>query len=848
MNHPRVFRFARAVALVVSATSFASAAPAEVTVFANGRAALPILTPANPAPEEAEAAALLARVLREAGGARFTIRAERANDRRGIFVGATAAARRRLPQIDASAIHLDRDGFRIVVQRDRIFIQGAEPWGTRFAASWFLQRHAGVHWFMPGPLGESIPRFDRLAVPVGGETREPAWLSREFWGLGPGGEEWAALNGLRRRFAFSHNLMNVVTPELAREHTDWFPVIDGERVQPAPGDGRWQPDLTREDVAAHAAAVAARHFDAKPADASFALGVNDSIRFDQSDATRAVVEPLRWHRGFPDYSDLVFGFMNRAAAALDPRWRDRKLGALAYFWAENTPRFPVHPRVLPYLTTDRSQYYDAGYAADDLALIRAWCASGAETVGIYDYTYGARFLVPRIYHGAMIRALAAAHTIGARGYFAEMNSHWGFDAFKAWVSARVLWDSDSDRAALEDEFFNGFYGAAAGEMRRFFTQCEERWMEQGGRPYWLKFYDGEDQALLFPPAVCAELRATLERAAVAAGSESVRARVGLTSRAFAVTEAFVAFDATRREVQRAAFCADAASGHAAYSVAEAVGGDSRCSRMGGITGGVNTDGDPGPLLERYAEKRAALEAAFEAARADEFPAMGDMPLDPFTRNDPRPTLAWRHLQRCEPGLCSHLAALEDSPIVAGARLLAGRDMPNLAANGSFELEGEPMRPEFLFLRYGALPLAWRCQAMPTEHGRVAVIETDAHAGARALRVEGAWDTEVFRWIPALPGRIYVLTGWLRGRVSPGNKSALVLSFRDADNKPVGEHRMQALPAGRTDGWTELALADHAPVDAAWVGLGVSVARQVDGDWSEADDVQLRCVNPALNLQ
>jgi hypothetical protein len=430
-------------------TVAAHAAPTEVTIFAGGRAALPILTPANPTPEEAEAAALLARVLGEAGGVELVVRRESWFTRSGIYVGDTRAARKKLPPFDAGT---DRDGFRIVVQSGRIFIQGAEPWGTRFGASWFLQRRAGVRWFMPGPLGESIPQMDSLAVPIGGEVREPAWLSREFWGLGPGGDEWAALNGLRRRFAFSHNLSTVFPPELADKHPEWFPILDGGRLRPIPGDHRWQPDLTREDVAAHAADIAARHFVENPRAASFALGVNDSVRFDQSDATRAVVEPLRWHRGFPDYSDLVFGFMNRAAESLGDRAPGMRLGALAYFWAENTPQFPVHPRVLPYLTTDRSQFYDAGYKAADLALIRAWCASGAETVGIYDYSYGSRFLVPRIYHREMIGAIAAAHTIGARGYFAEMNSHRGFDAFKGWATARTLWDGEADCGALGTSF------------------------------------------------------------------------------------------------------------------------------------------------------------------------------------------------------------------------------------------------------------------------------------------------------------------------------------------------------------------------------------------------------------
>jgi hypothetical protein len=369
-------------------------------------------------------------------------------------------------------------------------------------------------------------------------------------------------------------------------------------------------------------------------------------------------------------------------------------------------------------------------------------------------------------------------------------------------------------------------------MQRFFELCEERWMGQGGEPYWLRFYDGEHQSALFPPEVCAELRSILDRAVAAAGSETVRARIELTSRAFAVTEAFVEFDAARRDVQRAAN-----------------GGGGAVSddwRPGALTGRVDAVADPGPLIGRYGAAEARLSAAFAVARSGEFPAMSEMPLDPFKRNDPRPTLAWRHLKGCAVDSCVHLEGLGDSPVVAGARLLARRDMPNLAANGSFELEGAPMRPEFLFPRYGTLPLAWRCQAMPTERGRVAVVETDAHAGKRALRVEGAWETEVFGWIPALPGRTYVLTGWLRGRVSHGNASALVLGFLDSDNKPVGEHRLRSLPAGRTDDWIEIALSERAPAEAAWVGFGVSASRQTGGDWLEADDVSLRCVKPELS--
>jgi hypothetical protein len=57
-------------------------------------------------------------------------------------------------------------------------------------------------------------------------------------------------------------------------------------------------------VAEYAATQAAEAFARAPGRASFSIGMNDSVRFDQGDGTRALVEPLRYFRGMPDYSPL----------------------------------------------------------------------------------------------------------------------------------------------------------------------------------------------------------------------------------------------------------------------------------------------------------------------------------------------------------------------------------------------------------------------------------------------------------------------------------------------------------------------------------------------------------------
>src|SRR5208283_212821 len=123
----------------------------------------------------------------------------------------------------------------------------------------------------------------------------------------------------------------------------------------------------------------------------------------------------------------------------------------------------------------------------------------------------------------------------------------GFDGFKAWAMAQLLWDQELTLPGLEDDFFHGYYGPAQAPMRRFFEACQAQWTGQGGAPFWLKFYGQEDQALLFPLETCVRLRAMLAEAGRLAAVESAcAARVDLASRDFAVTEAYVAFDSERR--------------------------------------------------------------------------------------------------------------------------------------------------------------------------------------------------------------------------------------------------------------------------------------------------------------
>lgn len=196
-------------------------------------------------------------------------------------------------------------------------------------------------WFTPGDMGREEGR--RIAE-YGGLPSDVvrSFLTRSLSGVENGdGGAWARFNGLTPRLEFSHNLGRVFPPELYDTHPEFFPLEDGQRLRPRKGTGWWNPDISTPAAAAFAADKAREHFAKHPEAVSFALGVTDGLIYGESPELQALTNPLRWFRERPDYSNLVFTFMNRTAAAFATTHPDKYLGTLAYYWAENTPDFPL---------------------------------------------------------------------------------------------------------------------------------------------------------------------------------------------------------------------------------------------------------------------------------------------------------------------------------------------------------------------------------------------------------------------------------------------------------------------------------------------------------------------------
>lgn len=342
-------------------------------------------------------------------------------------------------------------------------------------------------------------------------------------------------------------------------------------------------------------------------------------------------------------------------------------------------------------------------------------------------------------------------------------------------------------------------------------------MSQRGTPRWLKYYEQEDQALLFPAETCGKLRRFLEGAAAAAKTPGEAIRVKETARAFDVTEAYVRFDGLRRAL-----------------------------------GNSHQDTLPSPdaladSVSKFVRLRENVYQKMTAASVGGMPAMVGSALAGVMRNDPIPRLLWLAGDRnpSEPhriltvvGVSKNesrwwsIAAMSESP---NSRMLR-----NLMENSAFLLDEVKLKePRFLYPKFGILPLKWRVQAMPTENGRMAIVDNFADTLKKAIRIGGAYDAQLFQWYPVESGRTYFVEAQLRGNSSPGNDAALFLTFVDGAGKSIGTGEMQSLPKGVTKDWRTMVLADQAPSGAKWVGVGVGASGQDSDDWLETAGIELK---------
>ncbi len=453
---------------------------------------------------------------------------------RPIYIGMCSPVKKAL---GVDRYGLDRDAYAVIVREDAVMLAGRTPWATFWAVCQFLEDHVGVRWLIPGPLGEDVPEHDRITVEPMRKVYSPAILSRLWSGAHYGGD-WSLRQRIHGRYQFHHNLNRVFRREMFAEHPEYFPQHGDIRYEPGEGDHGWQPCMTDPGGTAHAAQVAREYFEAHPLAESFSYGINDGHGYCDCKDCLKIHRPIEeWHGFSGERSVQYYTWLNRVAANLERDHPDKMLGCLAYSAVILPPAdMQLHPNIIPYLTSNRADYWDAQFRRQDQELLRRW-SEVTEQMGIYDYAYGMGFAIPRIYNHLFQEAIQFAVDQGVKGFYAEVYPNWGLDGHKLYVMSRVLWNPDVDIDAITDDWNERMFREAAEPMKKYFALCEWTWRENnfGGGRWNYRLAADPRQFLIFPPDVIDKLAGYLEEARELARDEIVEKRIEFFAKTFDVT-------------------------------------------------------------------------------------------------------------------------------------------------------------------------------------------------------------------------------------------------------------------------------------------------------------------------
>jgi hypothetical protein len=332
---------------------------------------------------------------------------------------------------------------------------------------------------------------------------------------------WEAVNGLKEYFEYNHQHHRIVDSKQLRENPDWaVRDKDGNRIRESSNPNSSfhnHPNLDHLGVINRIAQAAIEHFDENPDDLSYSIGAHDSYEFGYIDPENPYA-PQGYFRRYQDFSNFVFHFSNRVAQKVAEVYPDKYLGALAYMTWENVPDFPVHPKIIPYLTADRTQWYDRDFVQEDLELVKQWADAGPEIIGTWDYFFGEGFLYPRSPTQLIADSIPALHAAGVRGYHSQVGPLWPYHGHSTWLMAQLLQDVNQDPNALMDQYFQAYYGPAAEPMRKFFDHAEKIWMNQPGKAVWLRYWIDAHQAYLYGEEDLVVMRGYLDEAEQLAAS------------------------------------------------------------------------------------------------------------------------------------------------------------------------------------------------------------------------------------------------------------------------------------------------------------------------------------------
>jgi len=463
-----MFAFWAALALLAPAR-------AAVTLAKDGAAIAVVVRQAGANPAETNALNQLTRTLEQITGATFSVVDSPTQvPASAIIVGPGPAAQKWFPEIDLA--QLAPEAIVIRSKGSRLLIAGGRPRGTLYAVNQFLQDQCGVRWWTS--WASHIPkqttlRFGRLDIRYSPpfESRDPFWFPAFD-------SDWAVKNYSNSQHAhipeewggsinykgFVHTFYPLVPPEEHfAAHPEWYSWVEGKRTH-----DNAQLCLSNPQLRDFLTARVKQWLKESPDARIVSVSQNDCHGACQCPECKAVDDREGSHAG------MLLDFVNDIAARIEPEFPQVAIDTLAYQYTRKPPKtLKPRPNVIIRLCSIECNFREplehksnAAFADD----IRGW-AKICDRLYIWDYTTDFGHYMqphPNWYSlGPNVRFFQEHHV---RGLF-EQGAYQSFGSemseMRAWVLAQLMWNPTRDDRAQIQEFLEGYYGPAAGPIRRY---------------------------------------------------------------------------------------------------------------------------------------------------------------------------------------------------------------------------------------------------------------------------------------------------------------------------------------------------------------------------------------------
>jgi hypothetical protein len=457
-----------------------------------------------------------------------------------IEVGAAPAADTRWPILVAELARerlgalkghsLGDQNFRVVLRHDVIGLYGESDLASSYAVYELLDR-AGCRWYMPGELGEVIPREPTLELPELDEERAPSTLYRNVWYADADYKRRNRLGGVKLEAA--HKLETWISEAQREQHPEWRAEVGGA---PHKSRLRWSNPQLADAIADSIEARLA----AQPAQ-SVSLSPGDGIDFDEGDDRALDAGDYDPSVNGVSLTDRLLVLANRVAGRLEARHPELLLGLLAYVSYTRPPvRERLHPNIVPVIapiTYCRTRSFTDARCpgATDLQRIVAGWRERARMLAFRGYVFN---LAEPAAPNPMLRrwsedmAFLLAH--GMEFYQPETLPTFETNLPALYLGTRLSFSAQLDAASEIDALFRGFYGSAAADVRRYSEFIDGAWLSS------TDFAGGNlGYAKRFSPEMLREARRLLELAKAACRTSEEAARVAMLDASLSQLERYM---------------------------------------------------------------------------------------------------------------------------------------------------------------------------------------------------------------------------------------------------------------------------------------------------------------------